>query len=52
MVCLGLKPRASRWKAQTNPLNYGDTPSTNLMILLLVSVALLNCVQKRIAKCL
>ena len=24
MVCLGLEPRAAGWKAQTNPLSYGD----------------------------
>ena len=27
MVCLGLEPRAARWKVQTNPLSYGDTPT-------------------------
>ena len=27
MVCLGLKPGAAGWKAQTNPLSYGGTPS-------------------------
>ena len=26
MVCMGLKPGAAEWKAQTNPLSYGDTP--------------------------
>ena len=26
MVCLGLKPRAAGWKAETNPLSYGGTP--------------------------
>ena len=26
MVCLGLKPRAAGWKAQTNQLSYGGTP--------------------------
>ena len=26
MVCLGLKPGAAGWKAQTNPLSYGGTP--------------------------
>ena len=26
MVCLGLKPMAAEWKAQTNPLRYGGTP--------------------------
>ena len=26
MVCLGLKPGAAEWKAQTNPLSYGGTP--------------------------
>ena len=25
MVCLGLKPRAAGWKAQTNPLSYSGT---------------------------
>ena len=27
MVCLGLEPGAAGWKAQTNPLSYGGTPS-------------------------
>ena len=26
MVCLGLKPGATRWKVQTIPLSYGGTP--------------------------
>ena len=26
MVCLGLKPGAAGWKAQTNPLSYSGTP--------------------------
>ena len=26
MVCSELEPRAAGWKAQTNPLSYGDTP--------------------------
>ena len=26
MASLGLKPGASGWKAQTNPLSYGGTP--------------------------
>ena len=26
MACLGVEPGAARWKAQTNPLSYGDTP--------------------------
>ena len=26
MVCLGFKPRAAGWKAQTDPLSYGGTP--------------------------
>ena len=25
-MCLGLEPGAAGWKAQTNPLSYGDTP--------------------------
>ena len=25
MVCLGVKPRAAGWKAQTNPMSYGGT---------------------------
>ena len=28
MVCLGLKPGAAGWKAQTNLLNYGAPPPT------------------------
>ena len=27
MVCLGLKPGAAGWKAQTNPLSYSGTPN-------------------------
>ena len=27
MVCSLLEPRAAEWKTQTNPLNYGGTPS-------------------------
>ena len=27
-VCLGLKPRAAGWKAHTNPLSYGGTPTS------------------------
>ena len=27
MVCLGLEPGAAGWKAQTNPLSYGSTPT-------------------------
>ena len=26
MGCLGVKPGAEGWKAQTNPLSYGGTP--------------------------
>ena len=26
MVCLGLEPGAAGWKAQTNPLSYGNIP--------------------------
>ena len=26
MACLGLEPRAAKWKVQTNPLSYGGTP--------------------------
>ena len=26
-MCLGLEPRVVEWKAQTNPLSYGGTPS-------------------------
>ena len=35
MVCLGLEPEAAEWKAQTNPLSYGGTPSAIIVILLL-----------------
>ena len=27
MVCLGLEPGGAGWKAQTNPLSYGGTPT-------------------------
>ena len=27
MVCLALEPGAAGWKAQTNPLSYGGTPT-------------------------
>ena len=29
MVCLGLEPRVGGWKAQTNPMSYGSTPTVN-----------------------
>ena len=32
MVCLGLKPKAAGWKAQTNPLSYGGTPATLICV--------------------
>ena len=31
MVCLGVKPRAAGWKAQTNPLSYGGTSKSILL---------------------
>ena len=31
MVCLGLEPRAAGWKAQTNPLSYSGTPTSQLL---------------------
>ena len=31
MVCLGLKPGAAGWKAQTNPLSYSGTPITKVL---------------------
>ena len=31
MVCLGFKPRAAGWKAQTNPLSYGGTPNKQML---------------------
>ena len=30
MVCLGLKPGAEGWKAQTNPLSWGGTPNNSV----------------------
>ena len=27
MVCLGFEPGAAGWKARTNPLSYGGTPT-------------------------
>ena len=27
MACLGIEPGVAGWKAQTNPLSYGGTPS-------------------------
>ena len=32
MVCLGLEPGAAGWKAQTNPLSYGGTPSLSNIV--------------------
>ena len=32
MVCLGLKPGAEGWKAQTNPLSCGGTPKELLKV--------------------
>ena len=26
-MCLGVEPGAALWKAQTNPLSYGGTPT-------------------------
>ena len=31
MVCLGVEPGAAGWKAQTNPLSYGGTPTACLI---------------------
>ena len=31
MICLGLKPEAAGWKAQTNPLSYGGTQTFVLL---------------------
>ena len=31
MMCLGFEPGAAGWKAQTNPLSYGGTPTNNLI---------------------
>ena len=33
MMCLGLKPRAEEWKVQTNPLSYGGTPVSTLLLI-------------------
>ena len=30
MVCFGLEARAAGWKAQTNPLSNGGTPTMEL----------------------
>ena len=32
MVCLGLEPEAAGWNAQTNPLCYGGTLVTLILI--------------------
>ena len=32
MVCMGFKPGAAEWKAQTNPLDYGGKPSFCLLL--------------------
>ena len=29
MTCLGLEPGVAGWKAQVNPLSYGDTLEAN-----------------------
>ena len=31
MVCLGVKPGVAEWKAETNPLSYGDTPRYSIL---------------------
>ena len=31
MECLGVEPGAAWWKAKTNPLSYGVTPSGNYL---------------------
>ena len=35
MVCLGLKPRATEWKAQMNPLSY-FTPTQSLSFVVIL----------------
>ena len=31
MVCLGIEPGAAGWKARTNPLSYGGTPTNPIV---------------------
>ena len=38
MVCLGLEPKVAVWKAETNPLSYGGTPSFYLNVYCLFSL--------------
>ena len=33
MECLGVEPGAAWWKAQTNPLSYGGTPTISCLVL-------------------
>ena len=48
MVCLGFKPGAAGWKAQTNPLNYGGTPLfTNCKSSLILLLLLIECRESR-----
>ena len=38
MVCLGFEPGAAGWKAQTNPLSYGGTPTTTTKKLFVLQI--------------
>ena len=55
MVCLGVKPGAAVWKAQTNPLSYGGTPKSffaqNSIIYLLMTTVLLGSSRILVDQC-
>ena len=40
MVCLGFEPGAAKWKAQTNPLSYGGTPTE-----IFISIKDVSCIE-------
>ena len=58
MVCLGLEPGAAGWKAQINPLSYGDTPfsqfytkHSSLFVCLNPYFYSIPCLYSQLGKC-
>ena len=54
MVCLGFEPGAADWKAETNPLSYGGTP-THLHSVICTNQRTLNIggsITERLTSCL
>ena len=46
MACLGVKPGAARWKAQTSPLSYGGTQKDLLFLLQTFPSFINNFIEK------